>query len=169
MEKRVEGVYPNVEEALRAVDQLRIKGHAREDITIVANEDVRNNVDANVQENITVRDEGSDVSDNDGSMWESIKDFFTPDDSTDYGYDDENAPLYLYRDSIQEGKVVVLIDKGIEPSDTNEVSSMAEEQPNVLGSKTTSKDGEARGPDFDQLNVDKELRTDEMDDYERRQ
>lgn len=169
MEKRVEGVYPNVEEALRAVDRLRLNGHDRKDITIVANEDVRSSVNQNVQDNITVQEEAAEASDNDKSMWESIKDFFTPDDSTDYDYGNENDPLYLYRDSIHEGKVVVLIDKGIEPTDTEIDTEIVEEQPNVLGSKTSSKDGEARGPDFDQLNVDKELRTDEMDDYERRQ
>lgn len=169
MEKRVEGVYPNVDEALQAVDRLRLKGHAREDITIVANEDIRNSVDVNVQENITVRDDKADVSDNDRSMWESIKDFFTPGDSSDYGYDNENDPLYLYRDSIEDGKVVILINKGIEPSDAKIEPETAAEQPNVLGSKTSSKDGEARRPDIDELHVDRELRTDELDDYERRQ
>lgn len=93
MDKRVEGVYPNIEEALRAVDRLRMKDHARNDITIVANEDVRNHVSSNVQENITVQEEQVDHSDNDGSMWERIKDFFTPDDSSDYDYDNEDDPL----------------------------------------------------------------------------
>jgi hypothetical protein len=30
MERRVEGIYPNVEEALRAVDRLREQGYSRE-------------------------------------------------------------------------------------------------------------------------------------------
>lgn len=170
MDKRVEGVYPNIEEALRAVDRLRMKDHARNDITIVANEDVRNHASSNVQENITTQEEQTDHSDNDGSMWERIKDFFTPDDSSDYDYGNEDDPLYLYRDSIKEGKVVVLINKDLSSASDHDMhSEVVEEQPNILGSKPSSKDGDVKGPDLDHSNVDKELRTYEMDDYERRQ
>lgn len=57
MGKRVEGVYETIDEALRAVDRLRVEGYARKDIQVIANEDTRNHVDANYQENITPADE----------------------------------------------------------------------------------------------------------------
>src|SRR5690625_3600393 len=87
MERRVEGIYPNVEEALRAVDRLREQGYSRENITLVANDEVRRTFGSDVDADVSTQDIDQDRSmdrvdegDEDRSVWESIKDFFTMDD-----------------------------------------------------------------------------------------
>jgi len=118
MEQRVEGVYPTVEEALQTVDRLRDQGYSRDNITLVANEEVRSNLSSDVDTEVTTRDEGmnrSDSNDDDGSFWDSIKDAFTTDDSYDVSnyddpnYDSENDPVYEHRDAIRGGSIAVLV------------------------------------------------------------
>ena len=77
MSKKVDGVYDTIDEALRAVDRLRMEGYARKDIQVVANEETRNRVDANYQENITSVDEELDQAEEDETLWDKIKDAFT--------------------------------------------------------------------------------------------
>lgn len=116
---RVEGVYNNVDEAMRAVEALRDRGYPRENITIVANEEVRDSFPWNVDAEVTTRNtDTTDSGDNDRSFWDSIKDAFTTDDSysdSNYDnpdYDGENDPVYEYRDDINQGSIVVLVREG---------------------------------------------------------
>lgn len=123
MEKRVEGIYSNVEDAVQAVDRLREKGYTHDNITVVANEEVRNRLSTNVDAQVTTEDtkdhssmDRVDREDNDDrSLWESIKDFFTMDDSYDESkfdhpdYDADNDPLYANREAIRRGEIVVLV------------------------------------------------------------
>ena len=119
MVKRVEGVYPSVEEALRAVERLRDEGYSRNNITLVANEDVRTRLSAEVEADVTTQKGDETRTDEDNkSFWESVKDAFTTDDSYDESnyddpnYDAENDPVYDYRESISEGHVAVLVSGG---------------------------------------------------------
>lgn len=113
MNERVEGVYQSVEEALRAIEQLRDRGYSRDDITVVTNKENRDNFPGSVDANVDARDTDSD--DSDRSLWDSIKNAFTTDDSyddsryDDPSYDKDNDPLYKYRDDINQGNVVVLV------------------------------------------------------------
>lgn len=50
MEKRVEGIYSNVEDAMQAVDRLREKGYNHKNITVVANDEVRNRLSSNIEQ-----------------------------------------------------------------------------------------------------------------------
>lgn len=159
MNNRVEGVYATIDEALRAVDRLRLEGYARNDIKIVANEEVRNKVHANVQENITPADEEFErAEDEEHSFWDTIKDAFTMGEP-DY---EEEHPINEYRSQIEEGQVVVVVDESLTDSKP--------EQPNTIGPdgvrdpETEQKvDSQGRHP-----RVDKELTTDELEDYEKR-
>ena len=83
MEKRVEGIYSNVEDAMQAVDRLREKGYNHKNITVVANDEVRNRLSSNVDAEVTTEDtedhhsmDRVDRENDDQSLWESIKDFF---------------------------------------------------------------------------------------------
>ena len=120
--KKVEGIYSNVKMPC-AVDRLREKGYTHDNITVVANEEVRNRLSTNVDAQVTTEDtkdhssmDRVDREDNDDrSLWESIKDFFTMDDSYDEStfdrpdYDADNDPLYANREAIRRGEIVVLV------------------------------------------------------------
>lgn len=149
---RVEGVYSNVDEAMRAVEALRDRGYPRENITIVANEDVRDNFPWNVDAEVTTRDtDTSDSGDNDRSFWDSIKDAFTTDDSysdSNYDqpdYDRENDPVYEYRDDINRGSIVVLVREG---ADTEGATTK------------TATDPAMTTPDMDTHTVDRDMAAD---------
>ena len=203
MGERVEGVYSTLEEALRAVDRLREQGHSRENIRVIANEDVRNRFSKEVDMDVTSEDLSMDrteetttsqmrethaddersmdridegqreTSDEDKSIWDYIKDAFTMDDSyddPDYGTDDD--PVNEYRDRINQGDVVVLVNDNND-TDVNitEDTTQANTQPNSIGPEGT------RAPEDDlsaesreeEVKKDHELRRHEMDDYERKQ
>jgi len=129
MQQRVEGVYSNAEEALRTVERLRDQGYHRDEISLVANEEVRNSFAKSVDPNMTAQDNEtprSDADSNDGSFWDSIKDAFTMDESfdeTNYddpNYDRTNDPIYEHRNAIKEGSIAVLV-----RDDTNTEGSMS--------------------------------------------
>lgn len=159
MSKKVDGVYDTIDEALRAVDRLRMEGYARKDIQVVANEETRNRVDANYQENITSVDEELDQAEEGETLWDKIKDAFTmsgPD------YEDIHS-LEAHKEDIERGKVIVLLDKYSENRATTE--------PNTIGP-----DG-VRNPDEEHkveslgerpMINDHELTTDELEDYEKK-
>lgn len=160
MNNKVEGVYPTVEEALRAVDRLRIEGYARDEIKIIANEETRNRVDSNVRENITSADAEFDQSEEEEkSFWDSIKEAFT---MSEPDYETVN-PLNEYKDKIERGEVVVML------NEQNE--NYANTQPNTVGpdgvrDPVTEQKVESMG---EYPRVDHELTTDELEDYERKQ
>lgn len=102
--RRVEGIYPTIDEALRAVNRLRDEGYPRNNITLVANEDIRNAFTSDLNT------ESIDEADDNHSLWDKIKDAFTTDDSyDDPDYDVENDPLDAYRSEIREGQVAILV------------------------------------------------------------
>lgn len=201
MRERVEGVYSTVDEALRAVDRLREQGYARDDIRVIANKDVRDNFSKDIDMDVTSEDlsmdrtdettssqvrethtnehssmdrvdEGpSETSDDDKSIWESIKDAFTMDDSyddPDYGTDDD--PVNEYRDRINQGEVVVIVNDN---SDMNiaKGTTQANIQPNSVGPEGTRapEDELTAESREEELKKDHELRRHELDDYERKQ
>ncbi|MEY8292330.1 hypothetical protein AAK882_06745 [Carnobacteriaceae bacterium 52-44] len=194
MNKRVEGIYPNVEEALQAVDRLRDQGYTRDAITLVANEEIQGRFSSNVDANITTEDRSmdrvdeettsqvtdthtndnrsmdrADNSEEDKSFWDSVKDAFTFDNSSadDSDYIAEEDPVYEYRDVISQGQVAVLISGDPEATD---LTSKANIQPNTIGPDgvRTAEEEQNLGS-RDEYLKDPEMTTDELDDYERRQ
>ncbi|UJF16219.1 general stress protein [Jeotgalibaca sp. MA1X17-3] len=129
MNKRVEGSYSKIEEAMQAVQKLREKGYLKEDIYVVANSTVKDSIpltmDAEVSTDTNMRD---NIDDNERSFWDKIKDAFTIDDYEEDqvnhpNYDTEEDPLHPYHEQIKKGNIVVLTDKNAKPSvaeeDTN--------------------------------------------------
>ncbi|MDE1548078.1 YsnF/AvaK domain-containing protein [Jeotgalibaca caeni] len=121
MNKRVEGSYSNVTDAMYAVERLHGEGYERDDITLVANTSVRETIpftmDAEVTSDTELREDGDD----DRSLWDKIKDAFTVDDYDDSRYDnadyDADADLLApYRDDIDRGHIIVLVDGDAEPA-----------------------------------------------------
>lgn len=158
MSKKVEGVYDTIDEALRAVDRLRIEGYARKDIQVVANDDTRNQVDSNYKENITPADEEFEHGEEDESLWDKIKDAFT---MSSPDYEDINS-LEAHKDEIEKGKVVVLLDKYSENRATTEPNTIGPD--GIRDSETEQKvDSTGERP----IN-DHELTTDELEDYEKK-
>lgn len=117
--KRVEGSYVRVEDAVDAVQRLRDKGYARSNIYVVANEAVRSaipsySMEAEVSSQSELRENTGN--ENERSMWEKIKDAFTLDENetdprTQPNYDADRDPLYAYRDDIAQGNIIVLVDE----------------------------------------------------------
>ena len=158
MSNKVEGVYETIDEALRAVDRLRVEGYARNDIQVITNDETRNRVDSNYKDNITPADEELDQTEDDQSFWDKIKDAFTmsgPD------YEDNNS-LTTYKDDIEQGQLVVLVNENNE--------NMATTQPNTIGpdgvrDHETEQKVDSMG---ERPKTDHELTTDELEDYEKR-
>lgn len=182
MDKRVEGVYPKVEEALQAIDRLRNQGYAHDEIILVANEEVREDLSSNVYADVSQQDiDENDPKDDDQSFWDSIKDVFTTDDSyEDEKFDDpnyitEDDPIYEYKDLISKGHVAILIrgevDATAHPaSEVADRTTTANTQPNTIGPDgTRSYEDEQTLGSNDEYLKDPEMTTDELEDYERRQ
>lgn len=113
--RRVEGSYVRVEDAMHAVQMLRDKGYASSDIYVVANSTVRDSIPYTMDAEVSTEGELRDYdSDDDRSMWDKIKDAFTMDDyDTDKrnqaDYNPNTDPLNGYRDDIEQGNVIVLV------------------------------------------------------------
>lgn len=130
MSKFVEGSYVTIEEAQRAIHNLISQGYSEHDITLVANQSVRETMTTDTDVNVTTDYDTSttttdtDAGTEDKSMWEKIKGAFTVDeydetaqDAPDYNRDED--VLYAYKGDIATGNIVVLVDG--EP-DMNRVS-----------------------------------------------
>ena len=122
MNKRVEGSYIRVEDAMHAVQRLRDEGYSKNDISVVANSTVKDSIphtmDAEVSTDAGMRE---NMQDDDRSLWDKIKDAFTMDDyeterRDQPGYDANNDPLSQYHDDIEKGNVIVLVDESAKPS-----------------------------------------------------
>lgn len=173
MDRRVEGVYPTVDEASEAINRLRKQGYSRDDITLVANAEVRDKFRRSGSSEVDTEEIGTNHStdhaeDNDHSLWDSIKDFFTFDDSNDDpDYPTENDPVTQYSDVISQGQIAVLVN---EQTDSTEKKSITNTQPNTIGPDgTRSYEDEQTLGSRDEYLKDQELSRDELDDYERRQ
>src|SRR5699024_10228000 len=136
-------------------------------ITVVANEEVRNRLSSNVDAEVTTEDteqdhhsmDRSDRGDDDRSLWESIKDFFTMDDSYDESnydrpdYDVDNDPVYPHREAIRRGEIVVLVSG--EP-DTHQGMDHTDTKSTTKDTMDTDKDDETIELREERLKVDKE-------------
>ena len=108
--RRVEGTYVSVTEAVTAVERLRNQGYGKNDITLVANKRVREAIPYTTDAKVTT--DMTEMTDNDDrSLWEKIKDAFTMHDYDTMNYDDPtDDPMYDYREDIDRGNIVVFVD-----------------------------------------------------------
>lgn len=108
MSKQVIGVYETAEEAVVTVENLRSRGYSKQDITLAANENVRQTIPYGYEDNIEDADAASDTQEQ--SFWDRIKDAFTFEDSGNDNMDSEDHPLAGYEDQIERGSIAVLVD-----------------------------------------------------------
>lgn len=175
MDKKVEGVYPTLEGAMQAIKRLKKQGYSRDEITLVAKAEVRKQLTKNEKANVHTEEIDmektsihAEKKDSEDSLWDSIKDFFTmddPDQDTDRMHEED--PAYEYKDQIEQGQLVILID---ERMDQTNKRSMMNTQPNTIGPDGTRSYEEEQALSFkDDRQKDHELSTDELDNYERHQ
>ena len=110
----------------------------------------------------------AEKTDSEDSLWDSIKDFFTIDDSNeDAELTHEEDPAYEYKEQIDQGQLVVVVDERVDQTNR---SSMTNTQPNTIGPDgTRSYEEEQALGSKDDKQKDHELSTDELDNYERHQ
>lgn len=124
--KFVKGSYLTLEEARMAVDEVVAEGYDRNLITLVTNKETAdtlpNDLDVGVSTEHTEHTEGNGQEDE--SFMDKLKNVFSSDDdadsgttdSTDEGYEADEAVLRDYKDDITNGSIVVLVDDfGVEP------------------------------------------------------
>lgn len=124
--KFVKGSYLTLEEARMAVDEVVAEGYDRNLITLVTNKETAdtlpNDLDVGVSTEHTEHTEGNGQEDE--SFMDKVKNVFSSDDdadsgttdSTDEGYEADEAVLRDYKDDITNGSIVVLVDDfGVEP------------------------------------------------------
>lgn len=109
----VKGSYDTPEEAFAAVQSLQAEGYRAEDIRLVSNLTIRDTLmDQTDAKFTTTEDYGNvDAHEDDESMWDKIKDFFSVD--TDYDKektDPQDDPLVNYRKDIEAGKIVLIVE-----------------------------------------------------------
>ncbi|SFK71529.1 Heat induced stress protein YflT [Marinilactibacillus piezotolerans] len=113
MSKYVEGSYLTAEDANRAVEALLSQGYDRSAITMASNQATNAKLSTDVHTKVYGNDSSHEE---DESMMDKIKDVFTGDsnnsgsDSSNLTSDSENTLLNDYRDDIQNGNVVILVD-----------------------------------------------------------
>lgn len=110
--KFVEGSYDTPQEAFEAVKQLKTRGYRASDIRLISNATMRDSFMNQTDVEVTTTDHyDRDLTEEDESLWEKIKDAFTVDDDySDYSGDSSNDPLMNYRTDIENGKIIVLVE-----------------------------------------------------------
>src|SRR5699024_527601 len=92
MNRRVEGIYTNVDDAMNAVNRLHEEGYGRDDIKVVANATVRETMPFTMDAEVTSdTDTGGMADDDNRSLWDKIKDAFTVDEYDATQYDEEDT------------------------------------------------------------------------------
>lgn len=141
----VHGSFDNSEEAISAIRKLREEGYSKEQIQVYTNalddktfDKTEDDIDLNqdktydkTEKDVDTKDKSSmdivddketntDSADDDESLWDKVKDFFTS-DSYDYdkeaenpNYRKENDVLYPHRNDLANGKRVIVLDKANE-------------------------------------------------------
>lgn len=118
MSKFVKGSYVTIEEAQSAIDNLISQGYSERDISLVANESVRESVSSKTDVKLSADYDTTSTgtnNDDDKSMWEKVKGAFTVDDYNESTYNEPNYNadediIYAYRDDIANGNILILVE-----------------------------------------------------------
>lgn len=171
MNKKVEGLYSNVDEAMQAIDRLREEGYAQEDITFISNEAIRDQILTNRDVEISSQEGDIDHTGDDRSFWEALKDAFTLNESQeeDLNYGEGDHLIAGYREDIKKGNILILVDEDTDPKNASiQSNTEATTQANTVGPEG-ARDSETEQEIETQQGLDRELTTDELEDYERKQ
>lgn len=139
MTNKVEGVYPNIEEAVTAIERLKKENYAPEEMTIVANKETREQLKAQVDVEVTNLDHY------------------------------ENAPVNDFKEAVLRGDVAVLLSEeatglssanvqaNVQPNTVGPEGTRNYEEEQIV-------DSQGSHP-----KKDPELTTDELEEYEKKQ
>ncbi|MCC5895862.1 MAG: general stress protein [Alkalibacterium sp.] len=113
--RTVIGSYSSRDDALDVVDRLNSEGYQKQDIILYSNDP--STLDDHEAVKVSTDDQSNSKSDrngqdNDRSMWDKVKDAFTPgtyNDSDDQT-DQYNDVLNSYKSDLNEGKIVVVVE-----------------------------------------------------------
>lgn len=128
----------NRDEALDVVRRLRDEGYQREYITLYANRDTASGITNTQGVDVSTETTGATGADEDRSLWDQIKDAFSTDtyDTTaeGAGYNADDDVLYPYRDDINNGNVVVVVNnyRG-DDMGTTDTTDTVDTIPGVMG------------------------------------
>lgn len=116
----IKGSYDTPQEALDAVRALEAEGYQAHDIRLVSNATIRDIYKNKTNAKFTASEDYVDGDlavdervdhEEDESIWEKIKDFFTVDEDYDRERTDpQDDPLVNYRKDIEAGKIVVIVE-----------------------------------------------------------
>lgn len=116
----IKGSYDTPQEALNAVRTLEAEGYQAHDIRLVSNSTIRDTFQNKTNAEFTASEDYVDGDldvdervdhEEDESIWEKIKDFFTVDEDYDRERTDpQDDPLVNYRKDIEAGKIVVVVE-----------------------------------------------------------
>lgn len=114
--KRVVGSYNSVPSVRKALEALENEGHAREDISVYANEPTGSQTDTDSGKDIPNNQElqNRNESKDDDSFWEEVKDIFTPNRSEDAetenpGSVEDRDLLAPYQDDMTNGHIILAL------------------------------------------------------------
>jgi len=138
MTNQVEGVYPNVKEAVTAIERLEEEGYKAENITVVANADKQEQLQGEVAIEVTNLD----------------------------GY--KNEPVHDFRDAVLQGDIAVLLSEDAAGAgDTRSQANVQPNTVGPEGTRDYEEEQivESQGS---HPRKDRELTTDELEEYEKK-
>ena len=169
MVKELQGVYDNLDEAVAKVESLNERGYEEKDITILANREVEKDLPWNV--NAEVSTSSDRKTDEDKSLWESIKSAFVVDDNDEYNTRELADIRETHRADLDAGKILVLVDSNadVHRGDYNNNENFTEDRAVTPGMTTTREANEAVEPsevdrttgDFNRYDNDRDHRHDD--------
>ena len=107
--KRVHGSYMSEEEAIKAVEDLKVQGYFKEQIRVVSIKDCGGDCNKDLEVDEIKREKTKD----NRSLWEKFRDIYTYSDyNTDYWntYVEEDDVLRTYKANLENGEILVLVD-----------------------------------------------------------
>lgn len=168
MKKRVIGVYATNYEAVKAIENLQKDGVAPEHISAVCRQDY-NPAPLVEKTGVTVESEAGNHQNR--NFWDELKNFFSAQPDTDVTYHEHLSALGLsdqdairYGREIDEGRIVILVDKDAGPHDYQNLSN----EDMLANAGRISREEESAKREIDKLDSeDRSLNTMKEDVYQR--
>ncbi|MDN6625756.1 MAG: general stress protein [Pisciglobus halotolerans] len=137
----VKGSYSTLKEANQAATDLIAEGYNKEQIMLIANKETKKRLP-----NVSNIDVSTEQVEEDDSMWDKVKDFFTGEDSDYNGNEDLLSP---YQNDIENGNIIVLVDESANKErDTNQsVQGESREIPAASSNQQGSNEGRTAAVD----------------------
>ena len=158
----VVGSYRNEDDIVSVINKLKEDGYQRDDITLYTNSANADGLKDSRNVDVQADDAGRTTEDteDDRSFWDKMKDAFSTgsynyeEDSQNPNYNQEDDVLYPYRDDINKGNTVIVVDNY--RGDTNLEMNRTETSVNEKTNKDNLSEDEKIRLKEERLEVDKE-------------